>query len=178
MKWFIVAVLVVLVGFVLAVACLADGGVTVKGVLSWQGHGPPGTARWQQYIWVTLPNQSPWQGCTTQTSAWGEFSCQFSAKLPYPLTIEIHNGHTLSTAVKVLGAGPVYIGVMVAGDVSQDNKIDKETDFETCLWAIGSTCPSPGGCYLSADIDDDQAVTTADCTLIEMNMGQQGPVQR
>mgnify|MGYP001564388931 CR=1 FL=1 len=179
MKRVAFALLVGVFVFALAISPTTAGSerFIVKGQVSWQGHGPAGTPKWEQFIWVTLDYQNPVYGCMVKTGVWGEFACDFPSGLALPFWIEVHNGHTLSVKVKVLGSSTVNVGTLIAGDATQDNKIDK-ADLELCEWMMGSVCPVGGSCYLAADINDDQAVTRADCDLITANLGMEGPIRR
>ena len=160
----------------------AGGSVTIPVCLfvTYEGHGDPGTARWEMPVVTTIYTASTssviasWQQ-TTDVNGGYCHQVHFDDN-SIQVDIQVKNSHTLSNKkLNISAFGPaIYInmGQLLEGDAN-DNDAVSIVDFSILRTTYGQSCPP---CNKSADFNEDNVISILDFSLLRNNYGRSGPV--
>jgi len=162
---------------------LANGGtVTIPLCLqvSYQGHGPSGTARWMLPVttFIFYAGTSDLLAAWTQvTDGNGGYCTEINGpEGQVAVDIIAKHSHTLSvkkTNVPLPGpASYINLGTLLEGDADNDDAVTL-TDFSTLRTTYGATCPA---CDESADFNVDGRISILDFSLLRTNYTRSGPI--
>jgi hypothetical protein len=153
-------------------------GALIKGSVELQGREPKPHPSWETEVRVSFTEPSetqPRYSFTTTTDQNGEF--QIGPIDPSNYDMRIKGTHTLQNLVPVSlvpGDNPVNVGVLLEGDVNDDNCVNI-LDFSILASTFGK-CEGDSEFYAIPDLNQDGCVTILDFSLIMSNFGQCGPI--
>lgn len=148
--------------------------------VTYQAHGPQGTARWTLPVETTIYTAgtglviTSWVQTTDGNGSYARVVAFYTSTTH--VDIRVKHSHTLSNkkyTIPVLGpAMYISMGTLLEGDADNNDQVSI-LDFSILRTTYGQTCPP---CDARADFNEDKLISILDFSLLAMNYAKSGPI--